>query len=525
MQRAERARAETRLLLLGVAFILGFSVVAGRMALLAAAVPVEPRAGSGAAPIIAQRAEIVDRNGAVLATNIVTASLYAQPREMIDPAGTAAALAGIFPDLDAGRAARAASPTAASSSGSSARSPPSSASSSTTSASPACCSARARPASTRTARSPPTSSAAPATAARGSQAAEVIGTAGVEKVFDDRLRDPARLAEPLRLSLDVEVQAALEEVLQDGMADMRAKGAVGILMEADTGQIRALASLPDFDPNLRPPLPTSGDPADSPLFNRAAQGRYELGSTFKPFTVAMALDAGVVSPADLDRHQGARCAGAASPSATSTTTAPRLTVEDVLVKSSNIGAARIGLEMGGARQQEFLGRLGMLEASPVELVEASRTAPLLPERWSELTTITISYGHGMAVTPLHLAAGYATLVNGGYRMHPSIVEGAATAADRGRPRDRRRNLAGDARHAAPGRGPRHRQARRGQGLRGRRQDRHRRQAERHAAATPATRPSRPSPPSSPPPPRSTSSSSPSTSRRRSSTTPPSAPPA
>ena len=100
MQRAERARAETRLLLLGLGFVLAFSVVAGRMALLAAAVPVEPRAGT-AAPILAQRAEIVDRNGAVLATNLVTASLYAQPREMIDPAGTAVALAGIFPDLDA----------------------------------------------------------------------------------------------------------------------------------------------------------------------------------------------------------------------------------------------------------------------------------------------------------------------------------------------------------------------------------------------------------------------------------------
>ena len=92
-------------------------------------------------------------------------------------------------------------------------------------------------------------------------------------------------------------------------------------MEADTGQIRALASLPDFDPNLRPPLPTSGDPADSPLFNRAAQGRYELGSTFKPFTVAMALDAGVVVAADHGSTPRGRCAGAASPSATSTTTA------------------------------------------------------------------------------------------------------------------------------------------------------------------------------------------------------------
>ena len=430
MQRAERARAETRLLLLGLGFVLAFSVVAGRMALLAAAVPVEPRA-STAAPILAKRAEIVDRNGAVLATNLVTASLYAQPREMIDPAGTAVALAGIFPDLDAGDLLagftdgrkflwikRSISP--------------SSASSSTTSASPACSSARARRASTRTARSPPTSSAAPATAARASQAAEVIGTAGVEKVFDARLRDPARIAEPLRLSLDLEVQAALEEVLSDGMAELSAKGAVGILMDADTGQIRALASLPDFDPNLRPPLPTSGDPADSPLFNRAAQGRYELGSTFKPFTVAMALDAGVVSPQTWIDTKGPMRWGRFT-IRDFHDYGPRLTVEDVLVKSSNIGSARIGLEMGGARQQAFLGRLGMLEASPVELVEAGRTAPLLPERWSELTTMTISYGHGMAVTPLHLAAGYATLVNGGYRVHPSIVEGASpppTEADR-----------------------------------------------------------------------------------------------
>ena len=128
---------------------------------------------------------------------------------------------------------------------------------------------------------------------------------------------------------------------------------------------------------------------------------------------------------------------------------PRLTVEDVLVKSSNIGAARIGIEMGGARQQAFLGRLGMLEASPVELDEAGRTAPLLPARWTDLSTITISYGHGMAVTPLHLAAGYAALVNGGYRVTRASSRARADA-DRGRPGDLRRNLARDARHAAPG---------------------------------------------------------------------------
>ncbi len=101
LHRAERVKAETRLLLLGIVFILGFTTVAGRMALMAAAVPVEPRAGAGGEPILAQRADIVDRNGAILATNLVTASLYAQPLDMIDPARAARELARIFPDLDA----------------------------------------------------------------------------------------------------------------------------------------------------------------------------------------------------------------------------------------------------------------------------------------------------------------------------------------------------------------------------------------------------------------------------------------
>ena len=111
---------------------------------------------------------------------------------------------------------------------------------------------------------------------------------------------------------------------------------------------------------------------------------------------------------------------------------PRLTVEDVLVKSSNIGAAQIGLMLGAERQQAFFRKIGLFDASPVELTEAARTAPLLPKQWSELSTITISYGHGMAVTPLHLAAGYATLVNGGLRVQPSIIAGDArpTEADR-----------------------------------------------------------------------------------------------
>jgi len=200
--RAERARAETRLLLLGIVFILGFSTVAGRMALLAAAVPVEPRAGAGSEPIHTRRAEIVDVDGAVLATNIVTASLYAQPAEMIDPAGAAAALAEIFPDIKADELAadltdgrkflwikRSISPEQ-----------------------------RQRVHDIgepgllfgpREARLYPNGAVAAhvlggaSYGREGVRAAEVIGTAGVERVFDDRLRDPARTDEPLRLSIDL----------------------------------------------------------------------------------------------------------------------------------------------------------------------------------------------------------------------------------------------------------------------------------------------------------------------------------
>ena len=167
MQRAERARAETRLLLLGVAFVLGFSVVAGRMALLAAAVPVEPRAGSGAAPIHrpARRDRRPQRRGA---RHQHRHRLALRPAARDDrPRRHRRRARRHLPRPRRRTSCSRSSPTAASSSGSSARSPPSSASSSTTSASPACCSARARRASTRTARSPPTSSAAPATAARG----------------------------------------------------------------------------------------------------------------------------------------------------------------------------------------------------------------------------------------------------------------------------------------------------------------------------------------------------------------------
>ncbi len=430
LHRRERQKAETRLLLLGVVFILGYTTVAGRMALMAASVPVEPRAAISDEPILAQRADIVDRNGAILATNLVTASLYAQPQEMIDPARAARELAVIFPDLDEeallqrftdGRKfawiKRTVSPEQRQ-----------------------LVHDLGEPGllfGPRETRLDPNGAVAAhilggaSFGREGVHAAEVIGVAGVERTMDARLRDPAMTGEPLRLSIDIAAQIALEDVLAQGMAEMQAKGAVGILMEADTGQIRAIASLPDFDPNLRPPLPTSGDPADSPLFNRAAQGRYELGSTFKIFPVAQALDRGLISPETMIDTTGPMRWGRFT-IRDFKNYGPRLTVENVIVKSSNIGTARIAISMGAEAQQQMLKSLGLLDPTPLEISEAAKAPPLVPSRWSDLTTMTVAYGHGLAVSPLHLATAYATITNGGLKVTPSIIASDArpTEADR-----------------------------------------------------------------------------------------------
>jgi cell division protein FtsI (penicillin-binding protein 3) len=192
-------------------------------------------------------------------------------------------------------------------------------------------------------------------------------------------------------------------------------------MDANTGEIISLASLPDFDPNDRPRPLTEGDQSESPLFNRAVQGLYELGSTFKIFAVAQAIEERLVSrstwidttgPLKWGKHRirDFRDHG------------PALTVEDVIVESSNIGTARVAMMIGSDRQREFLRSLGFLSPTPVELVEATGSQPLLPRNWSEIQTMTISYGHGMSASPLHLASAYASLLNGGRRVMPTLLK-------------------------------------------------------------------------------------------------------
>ncbi|MCB1313049.1 MAG: penicillin-binding protein 2 [Sedimentitalea sp.] len=421
MAARARARAEGRLLVLGLFFFCAFVAVGVRMGVMATSEAVEPLASAPGTVIAAQRGDIVDRRGRILATNFETHSLYAQPPLMVDPEAAAKGLAQIFPDLDAERLVR----------------------DFTGKRKFVWIKKKISPEQKqavhdlgdpgllfgpREMRLYPNGRLAAhvlggaSFGKEGVNAAEVIGVAGVEKQFDAYLRDPANAGTPLQLSLDLTVQAAAERVLLGGMKLMNAKGATSILMDVHTGEVISVVSLPDFDPNDRPQPPTSGfDPSDSPLFNRAVQGVYELGSTFKIFAVAQALDLGLVSPDTVVDIRGPLRWGKFTIRDFHNYGA-ELSVTKIIVKSSNIGTARLAQRIGAARQQAFMGAIGMLLPSPFEIVEAQGSQPLTPKKWSELSTMTISYGHGLSVSPMHLAAAYAAIANGGNYVAPTVLK-------------------------------------------------------------------------------------------------------
>ncbi|PXW81783.1 Cell division protein FtsI [Peptidoglycan synthetase] [Tritonibacter mobilis] len=420
MEARARTRAEGRLLVLAAFFVCAYVAIGGRMAVMATSEPAEPVSVRGSA-IANQRADIVDREGRILATNFETFSLYAQPPQMVDPLDAADKLVSIFPDLDRERLVK----------------------DFTGSRKFLWIKKKISPEQMqavhdigdpglmfgpREMRLYPNGKLAShvlggaSFGKEGVNAAEVIGVAGVEKQFDDYLRDPANGGKPLALSLDLSIQDATEEVLYGGMKLMNAKGATSILMDVYTGEVISVASLPDFDPNERPRPPTSGfDPSESPLFNRAVQGVYELGSTFKIFTAAQAMELGLVNPDTIIDIRGPLRWGKFSIRDFSNY-GKELSVTRIIEKSSNIGTARLAQQIGTERQRAFLDRLGMLKATPFEIVEASGGQPLLPKNWSELSTMTISYGHGISTTPMHLAAGYAALANGGRLVQPTILK-------------------------------------------------------------------------------------------------------
>jgi cell division protein FtsI (penicillin-binding protein 3) len=362
---------------------------------------------------VADRASIVDRNGVVLASNLSAASLYANPRKVMDPSEAARRLVRVLPGLSRGALEKKLS------------------------------SRRSfvwlKRNLTPRQQWRVNELGLPGLAFQdeqrrvyphGALAAHALGfvdidnngIAGIERYFDAELRTPAGDGSPLALSLDIRVQHVLRDELIKGLRTFRADGGAGIVLDVRCGEVLGLSSLPDFDPNR------AGGSTQNSLFNRATLGVYELGSVFKTFTTAMALEAGVVKlsggydatdPLKInnytirDDHAKKRW----------------LSVPEIFMYSSNIGSAKMAIDVGAERQREFLDRLGLTRRPPLELPEVG--APLVPEPWREINTLTVSYGHGIAISPIQLASAAAAVVNGGQLVPPTLLQRDADTAPEG----------------------------------------------------------------------------------------------
>lgn len=399
---SEASRDRTRLV--GLAIGLLFVLMAGRGGFLALSAAPSHAASFPLAASLETRADIVDRHGELLATSVVSWSLWANPSLIWDGADAARQLAGVLTDInETDLAARLSDPdrkfvwvkrgltprqrehvVALGLEGLDFREE----------------ARRAYP--------------------RGVLAGQVLGytnvdgkgIAGIELSYDDALQAGGQ---PVRLTLDIGAQAALEAELATAAMDYDMKGGAAILMDARTGEIRGMASWPPFDPNR-----ASDTRADDPSrTNRAVSAVYELGSIFKPLTIAAALEAGAIRPEDRfqvgqplmvrnfkisDTHWFAREA----------------TASKILAESSNIGTVQVNLALGPERQMKLLETAGLTRRAPVSLPGSA--APLMPQRLDEVTAATVSYGHGISVTPLAFLLAFSAFGNDGLMAPPVLVE-------------------------------------------------------------------------------------------------------
>ncbi len=250
------------------------------------------------------------------------------------------------------------------------------------------------------------------------------GRSGIERADDGRLIDRAMRDKPVQLSIDARVQQALEGELYAGMVKHQALGAAGVVLDARTGEVIAMASLPSYNPN------NVGKATADQLFNRATLGVYELGSTFKTFTIAMGLDVGTIKSMS-QRYDAIQAVHIGRFTIHDDHPQNRmLTVPEVYIHSSNIGTARMADEIGVPTQQDYVRRLGFDAPVDIELKERGRT--LTPNPWGRAALLTVGYGHGIAVTPLHLATGYAAVVNGGIWRPATLQKVAPGKAATGR---------------------------------------------------------------------------------------------
>lgn len=354
--------------------------------------------------------DIVDRNGRLLATDVEVHSLYADPSRVIDRDEAVEALAAVLPDLNTTEVLRSLADTSKHFVWVRRQLPPKLAQAVHDLGLPGFSFRK------ELRRAYPL----------GSLAGHILGgvnvnnrgVSGLERTIDDEVGvDPVRATRPterppVRLSIEVGAQAALEAELSDAVSRFHAAAAAAIVIDVHSGEIAASASLPAIEPAR------AADALDPLKRDRLQSGTYELGSIFKTMTIAMALDSGQVTPDTVfdvtqpltaGRFEIKDLHGAGRP----------LSVTEIFLHSSNVGAGMMALAAGAPAQQDFLARAGLI--SPIRTEAGPVAAPVLPERWERAQTITVSYGHGIAVAPLQFASAAAALVNGGVSIAPTYL--------------------------------------------------------------------------------------------------------
>ncbi|WP_423601937.1 peptidoglycan D,D-transpeptidase FtsI family protein [Sphingomonas sp. MS122] len=395
-RHATMAVAHVRLMILALLFAAGISVIVGRLALLALfAQPAETPSIN--AMLVPLRGDLVDRNGAPLARTIDAWSIGVRPGKVIgDKAELARMLAATLPGKSEAEYARLL--------GSDARF--------------TYLQRRAVPelvAAVHALGEPGIEFAREPQrlypqAALGAHVLGYLdfdgnGVTGMELALDKQLTDPARRGQPVALSLDLRAQAALESELGAAMTGFQARGAAGVILDVASGEVVALASLPTFNPNN-----VKGSNPEH-FRNNVTQSVYELGSAFKPFTMAFAIESGV-APSMAKRYDATAPLQVGGFRIRDDHAQKRwLNIPETLIYSSNIATARIADELGKERMESMFRKLGFDAKPDIEL--GGKAAPLWPKYWARTTVMTTAYGHGIAVTPLHLASAYAALVNGG----------------------------------------------------------------------------------------------------------------
>lgn len=396
----ERARAEarpeedTRVRIFAI--LAAFGVAFTAMAVAATHAALKPSAAElqSTPPPIASRADLTDRNGELLATNLVHYGLYVDPDEVWDRQQTRRALLQAMPAISPERLDRALNGEHM---------------------------GYVLGGLTPQERDRVHTLGLPGVSfqeedrrvyPQGATAAHVIGfadgggrgVAGIERSFDPQIEQAGRAGAPIALSIDVRVQGALEDELFRAAQAQHAAGAVGIVTDVRTGEILGLASWPNFDPN------DPGAGGDAGRLDRAAAAVYEMGSTFKIFTMATALDSGAATLAStFDARQPLRLGSRLIHDDEAQNRV--MTLKDVFIHSSNIGTAKLALAMGRDKMVRYFDSFGLFRPAEVELAESSH--PITPRNWSDNTLASVSFGQAISVTPLQLAEGVGAILNGG----------------------------------------------------------------------------------------------------------------